>query len=159
MKRWLLAVVVLLVIFAMPSTAIATDAQQAKESVGKKIFFDTNLSTPKGQSCASCHSPEAAFADPEGEVVSPGALPGRFGNRNAPMATYASYIPAFDFDETKGVYVGGQFWDGRADSLEEQAKGPFLNPLEMNMPNKTSVVARVAASDYADEFEEAFGPE
>jgi cytochrome c peroxidase len=53
--------------------------------------------------------------------------------------------------------VGGQFLDGRAPTLEEQAKEPFLNPLEMNMPNRRAVVKRVAASEYADDFRAVYG--
>jgi cytochrome c peroxidase len=140
---------------AMPSIAVALPTM---ESVGKAIFFDTNLSTPPGQSCASCHDPTAGFADPDHEAVSPGALRGRFGNRNAPMAAYASFIPPFGYDSMIEAHTGGQFWDGRASTLEEQAEGPFLNPLEMNMPNKQSVVSRVADSAYADDFRAVFGP-
>ncbi|MHB1451998.1 MAG: cytochrome-c peroxidase [Coriobacteriia bacterium] len=127
-------------------------------ALGREIFFDTNLSDPVGQSCASCHDPATGFADPDGDAVSPGAVPGVFGNRNAPMATYAKFIPPFGFDETIGEYVGGQFWDGHVDTLEEQAKGPLLNPLEMNMADDSAVVAAVAASAYAPDFLAAFGP-
>ena len=132
-------------------------AEPTAESVGEAIFFDTNLSTPPGQSCASCHDPAAGFADPEGDAVSPGALQGRFGNRNAPMAAYAAFIPPFGYDAMIGAHTGGQFWDGRADTLEDQAKGPFLNPLEMNMPTKQAVVGRVADSAYAKDFRAVFG--
>ncbi len=140
---------------APPTHALA---EPTAESVGKAIFFDTNLSTPPGQSCASCHDPAAGFADPEHEAVSPGALAGRFGNRNAPMAAYAKFIPEFGYDAILMAYTGGQFWDGRAATLEEQAKGPFLNPLEMNMPNKKAVVSRIADSAYAEDFLAVFGP-
>lgn len=139
----------------MPSLALA---DPTIESVGKAIYVDSNLSNPPGQSCASCHDPAAGFADPDGADVSPGAVPHRYGNRNAPMASYASFIPVFGYDEDIGAYAGGQFWDGRAPTLEEQARGPFLNPLEMNMPNKQAVVVRIAASNYADDFRAVFGP-
>ncbi|HSQ21302.1 MAG TPA: cell wall-binding repeat-containing protein [Coriobacteriia bacterium] len=135
---------------------VSADAFRA---LGREIFFDTNLSDPVGQACASCHDPATAFADPDGDAISPGAVAGRFGNRNAPMATYASFIPPFGFDDGIGEYVGGQFWDGRADSLEIQAKEPFLNPLEMNMADDVAVVEAVAASAYAADFLAAFGPD
>jgi cytochrome c peroxidase len=138
--------------------ASAASAAPTPQSVGKKIFFDTDLSVPRGQSCASCHDPGAGFADPEILLpVSEGAVLGRFGARNAPSAAYASFTPIRSFDDTLGTYVGGQFWDGRAPTLEEQAKEPFLNPLEMNMPNRRAVVKRVAASAYADDFRAVFG--
>ena len=154
LRRLLVCLGVALLV-AAPSMAMAVEP--TIESVGEAIFFDTNLSTPPGQSCASCHDPAAGYADPNGDAVSPGASPARYGNRNAPMAAYASFIPALSYDATIGAYVGGQFWDGRAATLEEQAKGPFLNPLEMNMPTKQAVVSRIADSAYADDFRAVFG--
>jgi cytochrome c peroxidase len=101
------------------------------EPLGKLLFFDTGLSTPPGMSCAICHEPSVAFTDPRGpSPVSAGVLPGRFGNRNSPSAAYAAFSPPLHFDPTvrpgimEGMYVGGLFWDGRADTLEEQAWRP-----------------------------------
>jgi cytochrome c peroxidase len=128
------------------------------ETLGKHLYFDTNLSKPNGQSCASCHAPEAGFADPDTNLpVSAGVLPNRFGNRNSPSAAYAAFSPEFHYDSAEMLYVGGQFWDGRASNLVEQAKGPFLNPLEMNNPNKLTVIIDVLRSSYADLFAELFG--
>ena len=125
------------------------------QSLGQQLYFDTNLSEPAGQSCASCHLPTAGFADPDSHFpVSEGIITGLFGNRNSPTTSYAANIPAFHFDGTQ--YKGGQFWDGRASSLEDQAKGPFLNPLEMNN-TKEGVVAAVRLSNYADDFKSVFG--
>jgi len=132
-------------------------------ALGKQIFFDTNLSLPPGQSCASCHDPAAGFADPNGLAVSDGAVPRRVGNRNAQSISYAMYSPELYFDPTtsvaipEGQYKGGLFWDGRADTLEEQAAMPFMNPLEMHMPNQTTVVEKVRRSSYASLFKEVFG--
>jgi len=127
-------------------------------SLGEKLYFDTNLSDPPGQSCASCHLPGAGFADPDRELpVSRGVHPDRFGDRNTPTAAYALYSPAFHFDEKEGHYVGGQFWDGRAATLEEQAKGPFLNPVEMANADPGAVVQRVRHAPYAGEFDVLFG--
>jgi cytochrome c peroxidase len=138
-------------------TSVPAAVQKAR--VGRQLYFDTNLSSPAGQSCASCHDPNAGFADPDANVpTSEGVIPGRFGNRNTPTAAYAQYIPAAYYDATDEVWVGGQFWDGRASTLEDQAKGPFLNPIEMNNPDKASVVAKVRASVYAPLFRDAFGP-
>ena len=130
-----------------------------KETLGKALFFDTNLSVRPGLSCASCHSPEVAFSDPDkSRPVSDGVLPHRFGNRNSPVASYAAYSPTFHFDAEEGLYVGGQFWDGRAASLEEQAKGPFLNPLEMANPNQRVVARKLRRTKYARLFDEVYGP-
>lgn len=129
-----------------------------KDKVGERIFFDTNLSSPPGQSCASCHDPEAGFADPDASLpVSRGAHQDRFGKRNAPSITYAAFTPAFHFDEGRQRYLGGQFVDGSAADLVEQAKGPFLNPLEMANPDKATVIEKIRISDYAVLFELVYG--
>jgi cytochrome c peroxidase len=149
--------------FLFPSPA--SPVPPTKVSVGKLIFFDTNLSAPSGQSCASCHDPNAGFAHPDATLpVSVGAVASRFGERNAPTAAYAAFIPPLHYDPNQrpgimeGMYVGGLFWDGRAATLEDQAKGPFVNPLEMNCADSSSVVEMVRSADYAALFEEVFGP-
>lgn len=129
--------------------------------LGEKIFFDENLSDPVGQSCASCHFPAAAFADPDAHFpVSEGAIANRFGSRNTPTASYAAHIPEFSvvLDGPGGVrFVGGQFLDGRASTLEIQAQGPFLNALEMNMADQAAVITQIRLSAYAGDFESVFG--
>ncbi len=128
-----------------------------QESLGKLLFFDENLSEPDGQSCASCHHPDAGFAEPDTHLpVSEGVIPGRFGGRNSPSAAYAVFFPEFSY--VNGVAIGGQFWDGRAANLVEQAKGPFLNPVEMANPDKATVIADIQASSYVTLFEEVCGP-
>lgn len=138
------------------------------EQLGRHLFFDTRLSTPPGQSCAACHGPSAGFTGPdsiinETTVVYPGAVHSRFGNRKPPASAYAD-APILRYDETDEVWVGGSFWDGRAsgwtlgDPLAEQAMGPFLNPLEQNMPHMKQVVRRVSQAPYAHLFFEVWGP-
>jgi len=135
------------------NTAVATP----QEDLGKLIFFDTNLSEPAGQACASCHSPDAGFADPDQNLpVSEGVIAGRFGGRNSPTAAYASFTPTFSYSVANGA-LGGQFWDGRAADLTEQAKGPFLNPVEMNNPDAAAVIDKVKASSYVALFEQVYG--
>jgi cytochrome c peroxidase len=134
----------------------------AQQELGKRLFFDARLSTPAGQSCASCHAPETGFSGPVSEInqetaVYPGAVPGRFGNRKPPSAAYAAFSPAFSYNQADETYQGGQFWDGRAATLVDQAKGPFLNPLEMNNPDAASVVQKVLNSDYRHLFEKVYG--
>ncbi|MCP4984169.1 MAG: methylamine utilization protein MauG, partial [Gammaproteobacteria bacterium] len=129
-------------------------------ALGREIYFDENLSNPVGQSCASCHLPTAGFADPDSNFpVSEGAVTGRFGARNAPTASYAAFIPEFRFvfGGGGGHYEGGQFWDGRASTLELQAQGPFLGILEMNMTDKDAVIEQLRISTYANEFAAVFG--
>jgi cytochrome c peroxidase len=139
--------------------AAATSAMTPLEELGESLYFDETLSQPDGQSCASCHLPSSFFVDPDSEFpVSQGVLPQkRWGNRNTPMSAYAFLSPDFHFDPIEELYVGGQFWDGRAANVVEQAKGPFLNPLEMNNPNKDVVIRDVLKSDYAGLFREVFG--
>ncbi len=134
------------------------------EELGQFLYFDEDLSEPAGQSCASCHLPEAGFVDPDSNLpVSEGVIDGLFGGRNSPSSAYAMYAPVFHLDEEEGLWKGGQFWDGRAtgevlgDPLADQALGPFLNPVEMANPNKAQVIADVTASDYADLFEDVWG--
>jgi len=127
--------------------------------LGRLLYFDTNLSTPAGQSCASCHTPDTGFADPDQQLpVSRGVHPWLFGKRNSPTAAYAAYSPDFHYDAVEGLYQGGQFWDGRALDLVAQAQGPYLNPSEMGTVDAAALVAKVAASDYADLFEAVYGP-
>ena len=139
-----------------------------KEYLGKLLFFDANLSVPAGQSCASCHAPGAGFTGPDTEIneagaVYEGAEKGRFGNRKPPTSSYGGDSPVLRFDRTQKVWVGGMFWDGRAtgrrlkDPLAEQAQGPFLNPLEQNIPDTTVLCTKIENSSYASVFEKVWG--
>lgn len=138
------------------------------EQLGRFLFFDKISAPGPWMSCATCHGPEVGWTGPipgnniHGGVYR-GAMPTRFGNRKPPAASYATFSPVFAFDSTLGEFVGGNFWDGRAtgerlgNPAAEQALGPFLNPLEQNMPSKTAVCEHVAASKYAGLFEQVWG--
>lgn len=137
------------------------------EALGKRLFFDKNLSTPPGQSCAACHGPQVGFTGPDSLInelggVYQGAVRNRFGDRKPPTIAYAD-SPVLQFDETEQVWIGGSFWDGRAtgwtlgDALVEQAMGPFLNPLEQHIPGAKQVGLKVAKSEYAGLFEQVWG--
>lgn len=127
------------------------------ETLGKAIFFDTNLSVNGNQSCASCHDPDAGFTSPlaefnAGGAVVEGSVAGRFGNRKPPSMAYATFSPILHHIDDDGVtFVGGAFLDGRAtgkklgSATADQAQGPFLNPVEMGMPHAACVVAHVFA--------------
>ena len=155
-----------LLLIACVGTAVAQDLTPM-EMLGKSLFFDENLSTPPGQSCAACHAPEVGFTGPTSDVnvhgaVYQGAVLNRFGNRKPPSAAYAGDSPVLYFDEDEEIWIGGMFWDGRAtgwtlgDPLAEQAQGPFLNQLEQNNPTAKRVCFKVAKSDYASLYEEVF---
>lgn len=132
-------------------------ATASKAELGKSLFFDTSLSSPAGQSCGTCHSPNKSFTDNRGTPTAEGVTPGIFGKRRVPTAMYMSFSPAFGFDAEAGDYIGGQFWDGRAASLEEQAKGPFLNPAEMHNGSKQEVIDKIRTGAFADKFRQVFG--
>lgn len=140
------------------SNADKENLSEQKEALGRLLFFDSNLSTPRGQSCASCHQQTAGFADPDKEIpVSRGINADRFGSRNAPTVSYAAFSPEFHFDEDVGIFFGGLFLDGRASTLEDQAKLPFLNQVEMANADKASVVQVVSQAGYAGDFKAVFG--
>ena len=136
-------------------------------SVGSRLFFDTNLSLRGNQSCATCHNPSHAFTDsrfldpaeynPVSGAFSVGDDNLTLGGRNAPTAAYAALTPAFS-QLSDGNYSGGFFHDGRAATLKDQAKGPFLNPAEMMMPDAAAVVARVVSdAGYVSDLKALFG--
>jgi cytochrome c peroxidase len=137
------------------------------ERLGLLLFEDTSLSEPPGQACSSCHEAARAFTGNGGSRIAAVARGSRhevFGNRNAQTIMYAAFRPPFRFvserDERGNVEskpTGGFFWDGRADTLAEQAKGPFLNPREMNNPGAGAVVDKVRRSSYSALFRSVYG--
>jgi len=146
--------------FLNASGIVTPRLQTPEELLGFLLYSDKNLSIRRNQSCASCHQltpaidpttkrplPVAGFIDPDniqrGTPVSTGSLPDRFGTLNAPSVGYAAFSPFFHWDAAEGLYVGGQFWNGRAATLQEQAAAPFLNTVEMAMPSKWAVVTRL----------------
>ncbi len=128
--------------FSEPAWALLS----AEEELGRKLYFDTILSVLRNQSCSTCHDPAAGFADSRRTPVSQGSIPGKFGERNAPSSAYAAFAPFFHWDSTLGLYVGGQFWDGRANTLADQAGGPPLNPMEMAMAGKMDIISLLAVN-------------
>lgn len=163
---FILSGVVFLVLLSVISCKPAVQDTEAaielsrKEQLGKLLFFEKSLSTPVGQDCSHCHKPEFAFADPDtGIPVSKGAVEGRYGNRNDLPVAYAAFIPPLHKDTVEDIWVGGLFWDGRASSLEEQAMGPPLNPLEMANPDTVSIREKLSILAYANMFAEIYGPD
>ncbi len=139
----------------------AAGAATAPEEIvvlGRLLFFDAGLSEPPGQACATCHEPGHAFTDPDtSQPTSKGAHRHRFGSRNAPTVMYMAFSPPFRFDPDRGGYVGGQFWDGRAATLEAQARHPLLNAVEMANPDERAVVEKLRASRLAARFRRIWG--
>ena len=131
--------------------------------VGQQLFFDTNLSGKKNQSCASCHDPAYAYGPPNSLAVQLGSDGLSKGERAAPSLRYKDATPPYSdiAENPDGITLsspgGGFFWDGRAATLADQAGGPLLNPLEMNNATKAAVVQTVRNAAYADMFKQAFG--
>jgi cytochrome c peroxidase len=162
LPRLLLAMAVLLLM----STSSASAELTPMETLGKALFFD-KLSDPDNMSCAACHAPSVGFTGAVPGInrfgsVYRGAVPQRFGNRKPPSSAYATQSPVFHYDDVEGIFVGGNFWDGRAtgdhlgNPAADQALGPFLNPVEQNNPSKMAVLEQVAASDYASLWDEVW---
>lgn len=146
----------------------STMAADPLVDLGRLVFFDATLSEPAGQSCASCHSPAAGWTGPDSEInsekaVYQGAVHGRFGNRKPPSVAYATYSPPLHLETAEDHFEGGNFWDGRAtgwllgNPSAEQAQGPFLNPVEQNLPNAEKVVDKVCKGAYGDRLRAGFG--
>ncbi|MCL2658500.1 MAG: cytochrome-c peroxidase [Betaproteobacteria bacterium] len=131
--------------------------------VGQKLFFDTNLSSNKNQSCASCHDPNYAYGPPNGLSVQLGSDGHSKGQRAAPSLRYKDMTPPYNdvAENPDGATInapgGGFMLDGRAATLVEQAGLPLLNPVEMNNPSKEAVVQAVRTASYATLFKQAFG--
>ena len=170
MARRIIAAAVVVAVLVLGAVAIAQGGAvlTPKEELGKMLFFDENLSLNANQSCATCHAPEVGWTGPDSNLnahgtVYEGSIPGAFGDRKPPAAAYGGNSPVL-YQDKKGVWVGGMFWDGRAtgwrlgDPLAEQAQGPYLNPKEQALPSPAAVIEIVRASGYKDLFEQVWGP-
>lgn len=126
----------------LPAVVESSDNPLTDEKVqlGRTLYFETSISAGKDKSCNSCHKLDAYGVD--GEKTSEGHKKQR-GARNSPTVYNAA-----------GHFV--QFWDGRAKTVEEQATGPILNPVEMAMPDDKSVIAALRTAKYEDRFKKAF---
>jgi cytochrome c peroxidase len=146
----------------------------AAEQLGKDIFFDKTLSNPIGLSCATCHVPSAGFTGESSNInraagPMPGVVPGRFGRRKPQAVPYAAFSPPGPYyDSDLDVFLGGNFWDGRAPDTAAQARMPFLDADEMaNTPvgpypphsggYSPLVAEKLRRRPYARLFAEVFG--
>jgi cytochrome c peroxidase len=127
---------------ALPEAARESDSQELVD-LGRMLYFDTVLSANGMQSCNSCHPVDGRGPGSDNIPVSPGTF-GDPGTRNSPTVI-------------NSAFHRGQFWDGRVATLEEQAKIPILNPIEMAMPDEQSVVRRLRGlSHYRAAFARTF---
>ncbi len=118
----------------------ANPLTRAKIELGRQLFFDPRLSQDGTISCASCHDPGFGYAKNTQFGVGVG---GQLGGRNSPTA-YNRILSSL------------QFWDGRADSLEEQSKGPIANPIEMSNTHDVCVAYLADVPGYKLQFERIF---
>ena len=119
----------------------AHPVSNAQVKLGQQLWYDARLSRGNTVSCNSCHNLASGGVD---NMPTSQGHKGNFGGRNSPTVLNAALL-------------GSQFWDGRAATVEEQAGGPLLNPVEMAMPNEASVVAKIAhIPEYQAEFKSAY---
>jgi cytochrome c peroxidase len=110
-------------------------------SLGRKLFYEKMLSGDNTQSCASCHSPQHAFTDPNQYST---GIDGIQGNRNAMALINMGWQQSF-------------FWDGRATTLEQQILEPIPNPIEMHQSWKDATAKLSSSVEYRNMFFKAFG--
>jgi cytochrome c peroxidase len=143
----------------IPSVAAMTD-------MGRALFFDASLSASGRMACATCHHPKHAFGPSNDSPVQSGGGDGRqFGVRAVPSLMYTQTIPPFTehyFDDEGDDSVdqgpaGGRAWDGRSQSLHDQARLPLFSPFELANANGDAVVEKVRRAGYAAQFRAAFG--
>jgi len=131
----------------LPPVPIPADNPQTPEKIalGKKLFEDKRFSSTGEVSCATCHDPAKAFTD--SPLPTSKGVRGLTGTRNAPTVINAAYLKS-------------QFWDGRSPSLEDQALHPFVNPIEMGLPDHEPILKIVRTDpEYAPAFKSVFGKE
>lgn len=115
---------------------------EARVALGRKLYFDPRLSKDGTVACATCHDVSRGFSDRR--ATSEG-IGDKIGQRNAPTVLNA-------------LFYQTQFWDGRAQTLEDQAKLPIVNPIEMGQPSPAATMAAIAKDpDYAKMFQSAYG--
>lgn len=162
----------MLSLLALAVSPQQASANTAEEELGEDLYND-NITLTKGPliTCAACHSiargplgidlgwPES-FVDEIAKTLGIGVSKGfalNFGSRNAPSAGYAAMTPHFQ-QNAQGEYLGGQFWDGRVDTLAHQAEGPILNPVEMAMNSEWAVISRMKLNpSYVSRFTSIYG--
>lgn len=128
----------------LPSVPILEDNPQSevKIKLGDKLFHDTRFSSTGEVSCATCHDRKKAFTDSPLQVSE--GINKLNGTRNAPTVVNAAYMTSM-------------FWDGREPDLESQSAGPFINPVEMGLPNHEPILKIVRSDrEYKSLFKNAF---
>jgi len=138
------------------------------ETLGKLLNFDEKMSVFQNRACAFCHMPYAGFSGPIPSVnltmvAYPGSFQFRAGKRTAQRYTYSPYFPVLQFNDTQGLFFGGNFWDSRSTGFllqnpdAEQAQHPPLDPLEHGLPDLACIAFRLQSAPYRPLFEQVWG--
>src|SRR6185437_752564 len=146
---------------------VSTAGLSPSAALGQLIFADPALSGNQ-TSCISCHDADFALSLPAQSAVALGGLQKNMpGFRNPPQITYAIYLPPFSLNGAAqgpgqpavaaGIPVGGMFFDGRLDTLTQQAGKPFFSPFEMADPDAATLAKQLATRPYAQKFTALFG--
>ena len=141
---------------------------EAVETLGELMLFDNKISPGKNEACASCHMPYTGFGGPIPSVnltivAFPGTVHFRVGKRTPQRHPYAPFFPVLQYNQTQGLFFGGNFWDSRATGYRlripdaEQAQGPPVDTQEMGFPDTACIAFRLAQAVYRPLFEEVWG--
>jgi cytochrome c peroxidase len=124
---------------------VPTPPTEAQIQLGETLFNDKRISTDGTVACATCHDPAKGFTDHRAENATSAGVGGQHGQRNSPTVLNA-------------MFHASEFWDGRAATLEDQAKLPILNPVEMGQKSGADVVAKLKTiPEYVQRFKTVFG--
>src|ERR1700722_15215686 len=151
----------------LPPTLQGT-GQRANQLLGKVMNFDENMSPFKNRACGFCHMPYAGFSGPIASVnltmvAYPGSYEFRAGKRTAQRYTYAPFFPVLNYNETQGLFFGGNFWDSRATGYllgspdAEQAQHPPVDTQEHALPDTACIAFRLTTAAYRPLFETVWG--
>jgi cytochrome c peroxidase len=141
---------------------------QAVRILGGLLNYDENMSPFRNVACASCHLPYAAFSGPIPSVnLTMVAYPGSYryhaNKRTAQRYTYSPFFAVLEYNQTQGLFFGGNFWDGRATGYKlqspdaEQAQHPPVDPGEMGLPDTACIALRISQAVYRPLFELVWG--
>jgi cytochrome c peroxidase len=157
-----------MLVFLLVSNGVVNAAElSAKEQLGNALFFDATLSLNANQGCVACHSPATGWTGDKSDINAHGAayqgsVATRLGNRKPPSAAYATASPVLYYDKQEKLFIGGNFWDGRAtgeklgNPAADQAQGPFVNPVEHALPDSACVVYKVCGANYSVKLDDVW---
>ena len=150
------------------SPTLQGTGMRANQLLGKLMNFDENISPFKNRACGFCHMPYAGFSGPIPSVnltmiAYPGSEEFRAGKRTAQRYTYSPFFPVLNYNQTQGLFFGGNFWDSRATGYllgspdAEQAQHPPVDTQEHMFPDTACVAFRLSTAVYRSLFELVWG--